>query len=932
MSLYCIRRLFVFSLGLVLLPTTLSLKTSAQTPIFTPGNLVVTVEGCGVYGGTCNSVPNGTGNGTGNSSVGGYGDNQGAPLTLFQFKPTGTSSLSYVNSLVLPQKGFAANLPVSGEYGSSSEGGLQLTGTGQYLTLMGYGIGAATFDAAPATYGAAPSLALAQSGSLTGQSYTPVSRVVSFIDPYGNVNSSTAIYNIFNTNNPRSAYSLTGSGSIYVSGQGSGSDATGGVFLVPFEATTTTPTAITGLDTSSKTLSQDTRFVQIYNNTLYVSVDSKGGSGNTRDFVGTLGTPPATGLFNSQAGPTQLVSQNNASSPTAVTSNGKLVLQPSEANGINNSVYTGSGSTGTVNLSPVNYYFANLYTMYVADSGNSKQTSATSTLGAGGLQKWVNSKTDGTGTWTFVYNLYSGLNLVANTSGNGTSGVYGVAGVVSGSNVNLYVTNYTLSDLDPTYIYGITDVLAATTNPGEVFTQLVAAPPDSNFKGISFAPTLPAGSATITTVPSGLSFTTSGTGCAPGTYTSPVTLVWTPGSACQLSVPSSETASGSSFPFAHWQDSTTATTDSVTAPSTSAVYTATFSYKPVGNLEVAADQSNASTTVPQSDSLYISGWAADPVDGSSLASVKVYVDGVAAGTPTVGVSRPDVVSYTGNSAYATSGYTFSTPAAAFTAGSHAVTVIATDSSGNAVTFGPLSITVTVAPPVGGLSQPVDSVTSSSTVQQADQVFISGWAADPNDGSPLTTVKVLIDGTSIGTPTLGLSRPDVVSATGKSTYANSGYTMSYNASLLSVGSHSVTVSATNSHNVTSAIGPQSFTVSTAPIGGLSAPIDATTFTTDTITQGDQMFVYGWAASYYDNAAARSVQIFIDGSSIGTATEGQPSSDVQAAYPNQAWGAVRYNLYYSTSTLTGGGASHVLTAVATDSLGNTTTLGPVTFTVQ
>src|ERR1700729_264569 len=56
-------------------------------PFFTPGNLVVVVEGCGVQGGNCVGVPNGTGNGTGNSSVGGCGDNQAGPLTLFQFAP-----------------------------------------------------------------------------------------------------------------------------------------------------------------------------------------------------------------------------------------------------------------------------------------------------------------------------------------------------------------------------------------------------------------------------------------------------------------------------------------------------------------------------------------------------------------------------------------------------------------------------------------------------------------------------------------------------------------------------------------------------------------------------------------------------------------------------------------------------------------------------
>jgi hypothetical protein len=209
-----------------------------ESPFFAPGNVVVAVEGCGVHAGTCTAVPNGTGTGTGNSSLGGYGDNQGAPLTLFQYKPAGAASVTYVNSLVLPQTGSGANFPVSGEYGSSTEATLQLSGAGQYLTIMGYGINAATFDANPDSYGAAPSGALAQSGSLTGQGYTPVPRVLALIDANGNVNSATALYNIFNTNNPRSVYTANGT-TAYVSGQGSGSDSTGGVFNIPVGVTTT---------------------------------------------------------------------------------------------------------------------------------------------------------------------------------------------------------------------------------------------------------------------------------------------------------------------------------------------------------------------------------------------------------------------------------------------------------------------------------------------------------------------------------------------------------------------------------------------------------------------------------------------------------------------------------------------------------------------
>src|ERR1035438_2289566 len=222
-------RIRTFALAVALL---MSMRVFAQTTFFAPGNLVIAVEGCGVHGGTCTNIANGTGNGSGNSSVGGYGDNQAAPLALFQYTPSGTTSATFVNSLVLQPTASGANVPLSGEYGSSSEATLNVSGAGQYLAILGYGVNAGAFNANPGVYGAAPSNALAQSGSPMGQSYTPVPRVLTLIDANGNVNSSTAIYNIFNTNNPRSAFTLNGT-TAYVSGQGSGSDATGGVFFVP---------------------------------------------------------------------------------------------------------------------------------------------------------------------------------------------------------------------------------------------------------------------------------------------------------------------------------------------------------------------------------------------------------------------------------------------------------------------------------------------------------------------------------------------------------------------------------------------------------------------------------------------------------------------------------------------------------------------------
>jgi len=592
----------------------LSLPALAQNPYFAPGNLVVAVEGCGNHGGTCTSVPNGSGNGSGNSSVGGYGDNQAAPLTLFQYSLNGTSSANYVNSLVLPADGSAANTPLSGEYGSSSEATVQLSGAGQYLTIMGYGINHDAFNANPFAFGAAPSGALAQSGSLTGQSYTPIARVLTLIDANGNVNSATAVYNIFNTNNPRSAFTATGS-TAYLSGQGSGSDATGGVFYVPVGAADTAPVAITGLDASGKTIAQDTRTVQILNNTLYVSVDSKEGSGNNRDFIGTLGSPPATGYYNNGSGPTMLTGFGNTGGTGKVT------------------ITTGSNSNGNnlnaglpINLSSSNYFFASPSVLYVADTGAPKNDSngdnnsnGSGNIGNGGLEKWINSQSNGSGTWSLAYTLWRGLNLVNNGGSSGTSGLYGLVGMVSGNNVYLYATNYTLNDLDFTYLYGITDNITFTTASqavSETFTLLDTAPPDSNFKGVSFAPSIPNGDVEITTSPSGLTVTTSGSGCAPGSYVAPMTLTWTPGSSCNLTVSSSQVVSGTQYVFTQWADGNSSTTDTVTAPATTAVYTANFTTTPAGIYSPAP----GSTLTGSSATFSGSGRRTRPPSGSTSAA------------------------------------------------------------------------------------------------------------------------------------------------------------------------------------------------------------------------------------------------------------------------------------------------------------------------
>ncbi len=220
-----------------------------------------------------------------------------SPMTLQEFSlGAGGTTATSIGTLTLPQMQNGANSPISGEYGSASEGFLQLSGNDHLLTIMGYGVNATAFNTAPfSTYGAT---ALGQTTSTpeseqTGTVYTTVPRVVATIGSTGSVNTSTAVTNFANTNNPRSAYTVDGS-SFYISGQGaSKTDPTQGVYLVRDGSSTGTP-----IDTST-----DTRFVSVYIGTLYVSRDYNPPGSGSQNYTNVSSlTGPSGGLPTSSAG------------------------------------------------------------------------------------------------------------------------------------------------------------------------------------------------------------------------------------------------------------------------------------------------------------------------------------------------------------------------------------------------------------------------------------------------------------------------------------------------------------------------------------------------------------------------------------------------------------------------------------------------------
>nr|WP_294522294.1 PEP-CTERM sorting domain-containing protein [uncultured Rhodopila sp.] len=463
--------------------------SAANITSFTPGDLVISTVSCSVGAAVCNSTPGGL--------------DTAAPIVLqqFQLSANGTTATA-AGTLTLPQTASGANAAISGEYGSASEGILQDSANGQYLTIMGYGVNANTFNtAAGSVYGTA---ALGQTTSLTGTSTTTVPRVVALIGSNAGVDTTTALTGVFNTNNPRSAATVDGS-SFYVSGQGVTGDGTGGVFYATKGATTATAinantTAPKGTPngTADASLATETRAVEIVNtgsgNTLYVSRDfsPKGGPNDATDIRAL--TNASGGLPTSAAGlvATRVLPTVNSSGGNT----GSIDLKSgttSTYNGINNA-RTPPANT-FVYLSPEQFFFANATTMYVTDSGEPKNGNANAAaLGEGGLQKWSLVG----GTWTLDYDLVAGLNLVNNAGANaatptaaGVTGLFGLAAEVVGGQVELFATSYGLNELSPSYLYEITDTLSYTTitqASGETFTTLEAAPAGTLIRGVAFAP------------------------------------------------------------------------------------------------------------------------------------------------------------------------------------------------------------------------------------------------------------------------------------------------------------------------------------------------------------------------------------------------------------------------------------------------------------
>src|SRR3954470_3323446 len=213
--------------------------------------------------------------------------------------------------------------------------------------------------------------------------------------------------------------------------------------------------------------------------------------------------------------------------------------------------------------------------------------------------------------------------------------------------------------------------------------------------------------------------------------------------------------------------------------------------------------------------------------------------------------------------------------------SHTLTAVARDAAGNATTATVVTVTIfnDTTPPAVNLTAPANGATVSGTTT------VSATASD-NVG--VAGVQFKLDGANLGAE-------DVTAP----------YSVSWNTKTASNASHTLTAVARDAvGNATTAtvVTVTVFNDTTPPAVNLTAPANGATVSGTTTV----------SATASDNVGVAGVQFKLDGANLG-------AEDVTAPY------SVSWN------TKTASNASHTLTAVARDAVGNATTATVVTVTV-
>jgi hypothetical protein len=300
--------------------------------------------------------------------------------------------------------------------------------------------------------------------------------------------------------------------------------------------------------------------------------------------------------------------------------------------------------------------------------------------------------------------------------------------------------------------------------------------------------------------------------------------------------------------------------------------------------------------------LTVSGWALDNL--AAISKVSVAIDGNPADA-TYGLSRTDVcAAYPGRIGCPNVGWSIFTNTSFLAAGSHTLAVTATTTNGRSST---VSSSFQTTNSSGAQGAVVIDLPNAQTGPLSGPVNLYGWAL-PGGGSPISLVKVAVDGTSIGSAAYGDQRPDVCAVyPGRVGCPSVGWHLLFDTTLFPDGPHTLQVTefdGTNRSTVTN-----TFTIANGGNAVIPTKLyidqptpQATLLGTNTIS--------GWAIN--KNLGITVVAIFVDGVLKGRASYGANRGDVCGLYAGPDCPNVGWTLSLDTTQLANG--PHVLQVTA------------------
>jgi uncharacterized protein (TIGR03437 family) len=314
-----------------------------------------------------------------------------------------------------------------------------------------------------------------------------------------------------------------------------------------------------------------------------------------------------------------------------------------------------------------------------------------------------------------------------------------------------------------------------------------------------------------------------------------------------------------------------------------------------------------------SGALSMFGWAIS--DQSSITSVKVAVDGIAAAA-TYGANRSDVCgAYPGRAGCPNVGWNSQLDTTTLTNGTHVVTLTATAGNGQVYT---VANTFTIANTNNAITMYIDNSLSSPLTSV---VQLAGWAGSAS--GQVSKITLSLDGSPIGQTTETVARPDVCAA--YPTYVGCpggdlGWTFPFDPTLYAPGAHTLSATATTG-SVTRTI-YRTIVIGAASSSALRIFVDNPP---SAATLVGTAALRGWASD--GNGTLDSVAFAVDGVPITLAVTYGPRGDVCSALKYSGTCAnVGWSTLLDTTNLADG--AHTLSITAASGSQHATIAWPFT----